>query len=67
MGWCRIFFYLYGKQDITCVEVAELPLVERDLDTDQGVLAQIFIAIAHAIGANAVLVPTIGLSDGIIN
>lgn len=29
--------------------------------------AQIFIAIAHAIGANAVLVPTIGLSDGIIN
>ncbi len=28
--------------------------------------AQIFIAIAHAIGAEAVLVPTIGLSDGII-
>lgn len=28
--------------------------------------AQIFIAIAQAIGANAVLVPTIGLSDGII-
>lgn len=29
--------------------------------------AQIFIAIAHAIGANAILVPTIGLADGIIN
>lgn len=29
--------------------------------------AQIFIAVAHAIGANAILVPTIGLADGIIS
>lgn len=59
---------LYGQLSSLSVEER---IREFDLRPDRADVivpaAQIFIAIAQAVEANAVLVPTIGLSDGIIN
>ena len=58
---------LYGQLSALSVEER---IREFDLRPDRADVivpaAQIFIAIARAVGANAVIVPTIGLADGII-
>lgn len=59
---------LYGQLSALSIEDR---IREFDLRPDRADVivpaAQIFIAIAHAIGAQAIVVPTIGLADGIIN
>lgn len=59
---------LYGQLSSLSVEER---MQEFDLRADRADVivpaAQIFIDIARAIGANDILVPTIGLADGIIN
>lgn len=59
---------IYGQLSSLSVEER---IREFDLRPDRADVivpaAQIFIAIAQAVDANAILVPTIGLADGIIN